>query len=305
MPSGKSGRLLGGGGAAGSGRAVRRCSCLPPHRRTLVRARRLGTTVGRPRARALLRSPLASADSRGWSWIPGSACLEPGPAGSPDVVSVFAGTGLVDLTADQIGIPYRGHAAAHRHVPPSPTGVAAWASRPRGRLARLVAEGEGEFWTPPRRFHGRRLCVNVGAQPGGAVRAEVQDSNWSTRTGFSLGAAHANRWRPYLGTGHLGWHRQHRRSSRARGGPAVLAAAGSPVRVRNQRLVVSRVNTHRSPTNAARAICRRASPRLCSFPEESPGNVAGSPNRCDVGGRHLPPLRQLPDVRLFRSISDS
>ena len=92
---------------------------------------------------------LASADNIGWSFIPGGPCLEPGTRGSVDGGCVFAGTGLVELPGDRIGIPYGAFPAPHKHPPPGHGEGVAWATWPRGRLAGLVCDQDAEFWTPP------------------------------------------------------------------------------------------------------------------------------------------------------------
>ena len=94
---------------------------------------------------------LASADNIGWHVIPGGPCLQPGPRGSVDGGCVFAGTGLVQLPGDRIGIPYGAFPAPHKHAPPGHGEGVAWATWPRGRLAGLVADGSRRILhpTPP------------------------------------------------------------------------------------------------------------------------------------------------------------
>ena len=129
---------------------------------------------------------LASADNIGWSFIPGGPCLEPGTRGSVDGGCVFAGTGLVDLPGDRIGIPYGTFPAPHKHPPPGHGEGVAWATWPRGRLAGLVCDDDAEFWTPPLRLHGHGLRLNVKTKSGGSVRVEVQDEDWTPREGYAL-----------------------------------------------------------------------------------------------------------------------
>ena len=129
---------------------------------------------------------LASTDNIGWSFIPGGPCLERGPEGSVDGGCVFAGTGLVELADDRIGIPYGAFSAPHKHSPFGHGEGVAWATWPRGRLAGLVCDQDAEFWTPPLRLHGHGLRLNVKTQSGGCIRVEVQDETWTTREGYSL-----------------------------------------------------------------------------------------------------------------------
>ena len=129
---------------------------------------------------------LASADNIGWSFIPGGPCLEPGTRGSVDGGCVFAGTGLVDLPGDRIGIPYGTFPAPHKHPPPGHGEGVAWATWPRGRLAGLVCDQDAEFWTPPLRLHGHGLRLNVKTQSGGSIRVEVQAEDWTPREGYAL-----------------------------------------------------------------------------------------------------------------------
>ena len=129
---------------------------------------------------------LASADNIGWSFIPGGPCLEPGTRGSVDGGCVFAGTGLVDLPGDRIGIPYGTFPAPHKHPPPGHGEGVAWATWPRGRLAGLVCDQDAEFWTPPLRLHGHGLRLNAVTQSGGSIRVEVQAEDWTPREGYAL-----------------------------------------------------------------------------------------------------------------------
>ena len=129
---------------------------------------------------------LASADNIGWHLIPGGPCLQPGPRGSVDGGCVFAGTGLVDLPGDRIGIPYGAFPAPHKHAPPGHGEGVAWATWPRGRLAGLVADHHAEFWTPPLHLHGATLRLNAKTQQGGSIRVELQDEHWNPHQGFGL-----------------------------------------------------------------------------------------------------------------------
>ena len=121
---------------------------------------------------------LASADNIGWSVIPGGPCLQPGPRGSVDGGCVFAGTGLVELPGNRIGIPYGAFPAPHKHPPPGHGEGIAWATWPRGRLAGLVADDHAEFWTPPLHLHGQTLHLNAKTQEGGSIRVELQDETF-------------------------------------------------------------------------------------------------------------------------------
>ena len=128
----------------------------------------------------------ASADNIGWHLIPGGPCLQPGPRGSVDGGCVFAGTGLVDLPGDRIGIPYGAFPAPHKHAPPGHGEGIAWATWPRGRLAGLVADHHAEFWTPPLHLHGATLRLNAKTAEGGSIRVELQDEHWNPHQGFTL-----------------------------------------------------------------------------------------------------------------------
>ncbi len=129
---------------------------------------------------------LASADNIGWSVIPGGPCLQPGPRGSVDGGCVFAGTGLVDLPGDRIGIPYGAFSVPHKHPPLGHGEGVAWATWPRGRLAGLVADHHAEFWTPPLQLHGQTLHLNADIQEGGTIRVELQDQTFTPLPNYTL-----------------------------------------------------------------------------------------------------------------------
>lgn len=119
----------------------------------------------------------SSADGICWSEVPGGAVIEPGPAGSWDSAFVYAGNDLVPLGDDRVAVPYHGTRFPHKY-PRWPQVRAAmqrwgWAWWPKQRLCAVVADGDGEFWTPGMLPAGRRLRVNVRTARAGFVRLGV------------------------------------------------------------------------------------------------------------------------------------
>jgi hypothetical protein len=119
----------------------------------------------------------SSADGICWSEVPGGPVIEPGPAGSWDSEFVAAGKDLVPFGADRVAVPYHGTRFPHKY-PRWPEVRSAmhrwgWAWWPRERLCAVVADGEGEFWTPTMLPAGRRLRVNVRTATAGSVRVGI------------------------------------------------------------------------------------------------------------------------------------
>ena len=114
----------------------------------------------------------ASADGIVWNEVPGGAVINPGTPREWDSEFLGAGTGLVPLGDERVGLLYSGTSYPHKY-PRWPHVVAAcrtgWAWWPRDRLGAVVADEEGEFWTFPVQPRGRELRVNFQARGGGGV----------------------------------------------------------------------------------------------------------------------------------------
>ena len=126
-----------------------------------------------------------SPDDLAWNWIPGGPILEPGPEGSFDAGCMFSCKGLVDLPGEQIGVAYTGYNLPHKYPRHQLRSVSAFATWPRGRIAGLVADDDGEFSTPPLLLQGRDLRLNVKTAADGEVRVAALERtpHWTPRAG--------------------------------------------------------------------------------------------------------------------------
>jgi len=120
---------------------------------------------------------LSGVDGICWSEVPGGPVLEPGEPGSWDSEFIYAGKDLVPFGADRVAVPCHGTCFPHKY-PRWPDVRRAnqrwgWTWWPRERLSAVVADGEGEFWTPAALPPGRRLRLNVRTPRAGAVRVGI------------------------------------------------------------------------------------------------------------------------------------
>jgi hypothetical protein len=115
----------------------------------------------------------ASLDGRLWEWVPGGSVFGPGAEPAWDAGCLFAGCGLAVLPDDRVALAYGGYRRPHkfpRFLPQGDVGLATWK---RERLAALVADEEGEFYTPPLTVPGDTLHLNVETKRAGSVTVEV------------------------------------------------------------------------------------------------------------------------------------
>jgi hypothetical protein len=121
-----------------------------------------------------LSSRMASSlDGRTWSFLPGERFVEPGPDGSWDGGCIFVGAGMAELGRDRVGIPFTAYHVPHkfpRMVSQGDVGLATWKKE---RLVALVADEDGEFYTPKFAVSGDELYLNLSTPRTGWVRVEV------------------------------------------------------------------------------------------------------------------------------------
>lgn len=119
----------------------------------------------------------SSGDGICWSEVPGGPVLEPGAPGTWDAEFVYAGKDLVPFGAGLVGVPYHGTRFPHKYprwwIVRESMPWWGWAWWQRERLSAVVADGDGEFWTPAMLPAGRRLRVNVRTARAGFVRLGV------------------------------------------------------------------------------------------------------------------------------------
>jgi hypothetical protein len=118
----------------------------------------------------------SSADGICWMEVPGGPVIAPGEGGAWDREYIFAGNDLVALGQDRVALRYSGTSFPHKY-PRWPgvlaAGRTAWAWWPKGRLAGVVADQEGEFFTFPMAPAGRQLRLNLRTRRAGQVRVGV------------------------------------------------------------------------------------------------------------------------------------
>jgi hypothetical protein len=118
----------------------------------------------------------ASDNALTWQELPGGPVITPGEPGSWDAEFIHAGKDLVMLDSERIALPYHGTPYPHKYPRWKSVSAAsrvAWAWWPKGRLAAVVADQEGEFYTfasvPP----GRTLRLNANIRYGGEIRVGI------------------------------------------------------------------------------------------------------------------------------------
>jgi hypothetical protein len=107
-----------------------------------------------------------------WDRVPGGPVIEPSDPPGWDGVFGGASKNLVPLGQDRVGIVYSGVNRPHKYPrwPSVIQGNAGWAWWPKGRLAALVADQEGQFNTFGIPVTGQKLQLNAKVHPGGEIR---------------------------------------------------------------------------------------------------------------------------------------
>jgi len=119
---------------------------------------------------------MSSPDGIHWFRVPGGPVLDGTPETFDDGCLFTHGGGLVPLSGDWVGLPYKGSTFPHKY-PRWPergdAGRARYALWKKGRLAYAESPGEGFFATPVFKFPGRQLRLNLKTAMTGEVRVEV------------------------------------------------------------------------------------------------------------------------------------
>jgi hypothetical protein len=133
----------------------------------------------------------ASRDGRAWDWLAAGEPppFETAPAGAWDGGCVFASPNLLELPDGTFALPYTGYDVPHkfpRRRAKRATGYATW---PKGRLAGIRAEAQGEFATiavvPP----GKKLLINAITSEKGSITIEAADLSGQPLPGRSFADA--------------------------------------------------------------------------------------------------------------------
>jgi len=119
----------------------------------------------------------SSADGIAWNQIPGDPVIAPGNPGEWDSEFISSGKDLLCFGDDKVAIPYSGTRYPHKYPRWQSVWDAmqmAWAFWPRDRICAMVADREGEFWTPPMVPPGREIRLNCRTPLAGEIRVGVE-----------------------------------------------------------------------------------------------------------------------------------
>ena len=122
----------------------------------------------------------SSEDGFSWGRVPGGPILSPGAPGDWDGSFIYAGRHLVPLGSDRIAVPYSGTSYPHKYPrwqTVSDAWRSAWAWWPKDRLCAVVADQQGEFYTPSRVPAGRQLRINARVERGGEIRVGIDTTS--------------------------------------------------------------------------------------------------------------------------------
>jgi hypothetical protein len=167
-----------------------------------------------------------SRDGVHWTWPERVPYIPLGVPGSFDTGSLYMGQGIV-RRGDELSLYYSGarinHQQAELEILVKPEGERIF-SRVVTRLDRFVSASAGPsggwFVTPPLRFRGARLELNLRTQPGGYARAALINAAGRAIPGFTLAECVPLRGDRIAVTAH--W----------RGEANVATLAGQPVRLK-------------------------------------------------------------------------
>jgi hypothetical protein len=119
----------------------------------------------------------ASPDGTLWNWVPGGDVMRPGPDGAWDGGYFFIGGGtMIELPDDRVALPFLTSRLPHKFPRFMRQGAAGLATWRKERIAALVADSEGEFYTPIMSVQGDTLCLNFETRRAGYVKVEVVDN---------------------------------------------------------------------------------------------------------------------------------
>ena len=128
----------------------------------------------------------SSPDNLTWDFLPGGPVCVPGEPGDWDAGGVWAGSGMVHLPDNKMGLLYSGAPVPHKHPRHHPYGGLAWALWERDRLVALEVEDESGFGTWPLLTRCRRIRINHRTKDTGHIRVEVRDANGNALPGRTV-----------------------------------------------------------------------------------------------------------------------
>jgi hypothetical protein len=126
-----------------------------------------------------------SADGKIFNAVPGGDLMTPGPDGAWDGGYFFMGAGLTELPGEpgepgerveQVALPFVASRLPQKFPRITRLGAVGLAMWPRERLAALLADSEGEFFTPILSVAGDALYLNFRTRRAGYVKVEVADT---------------------------------------------------------------------------------------------------------------------------------
>lgn len=126
----------------------------------------------------------ASLNGLCFPWVSRDPVIDVGPSGRWDSGCVYAHPNLVRLPDGKLALPYTGTNQTHeehwfgtfyKDYPGARKTSMAWAMWEDGRLAGIVADDYGEFWTVPVVFDGERIEINARTSHSGSVTVELWD----------------------------------------------------------------------------------------------------------------------------------
>ncbi|MFA6240059.1 MAG: hypothetical protein WC655_03975, partial [Candidatus Hydrogenedentales bacterium] len=115
----------------------------------------------------------SSHDGKVWHWTPGGDLLGTAPFGAWNGGCIWANPNLLELPNGDWALPYLAHNVPHKYPRGQRVGGMGYAVWPKGRLAALVAEDEGEFTLIPLMPPGRAIAINATTRRTGWIKIEV------------------------------------------------------------------------------------------------------------------------------------
>src|SRR5262249_2791963 len=129
------------------------------------------TTVNKGATDSTTLRLASSADGKMWNWVPASGDLmTPGPDGEWDGGYFFMGAGLIELPGDRVALPFVASRLPQKFPRITRLGAIGLAVWPGERISALVADGEGEFYTPKLAVQGDSLFLNFETRRAGYIK---------------------------------------------------------------------------------------------------------------------------------------
>ncbi|MGQ9592221.1 MAG: sulfatase [Planctomycetota bacterium] len=128
----------------------------------------------------------SSSDGRAWTYVPGGPIFRTAAFGAWDGGCVFARPNLIELPDGAFALPYTGYDVPHKYPRGQFRFAPGYMLWPKGRLAGIEAEGEGEFATIAFLAPGRRILANALTKRGGRLLVEVAGTQGAPLAGRSF-----------------------------------------------------------------------------------------------------------------------